>query len=146
MNRKPLRRRPLRFRLTAGLIGVTLGIVALIASVPLLVLRDGGWPWVTTTSAQDGPRSAAATIVEDDGAVHQFTGAPTDMRAWVVSTEDRLKDEHGIPTKITIGRTLSVAGWALLAAGLLVLIQLCFTVRGAVGTPETAATPAGGRT
>jgi hypothetical protein len=147
MNREGLRRRPRHpFRLSAGLIGVSLGIVALIAGVPLLLLRDGGWPWMTTMSVWESPPSATATIVEDDGTVHRFTGTPTEMQAWVASTEDRLKDEHGIPAKIVIGQSMSVAGSALLAAGSLVLIRRWFVLRHAHGTGGTAPTPAGSRT
>jgi hypothetical protein len=104
---------------------------------------------MTTTSEQDSPPSAIATIVEDDGTVHRFTGPPTDMQAWLVSTEDRLRNEHGIPAKIAAGQNVRTAGWALLSMGLLVLIghRLTLSARGGKTrrSDDGAGPPVGGR-
>src|SRR4029453_6918591 len=36
--------------LTAGLLTISLGIVALVASFPLTMLKDAGWPWQSSMS------------------------------------------------------------------------------------------------
>lgn len=118
MNRESLPARPSRLFWLAAVLLLGLGIASLIASVPLLVLRDGGWPWSTTMTVQTDPPSATATIVEDHGTVHEFTGTPADVQAWVARTEDELKKAHGIPTKIVVGRALAAAGWILLGLGI----------------------------
>jgi hypothetical protein len=123
MTQSPLRRRTGRSTwLAVGVIAFALGISALVASASLLTLEGGGWPWMTTTSEQANPPSATATIVEENGTVHRFTGTPSDTRAWLVSTEDELKKAHGIYTKITLGWVLRWAGVALLTAGTAVLL------------------------
>jgi hypothetical protein len=122
MSRESLPARPSRLFWLAAVLLLGLGVVSLIASVPLLVLRDGGWPWSTTMTVQSHPPSATATIVEDHGTVHEFTGAPTGVQAWVARTEDELKKAHGIPTKIAVGRVLGVAGWILLGSGIVLSI------------------------
>lgn len=121
VKRESLRARPGRPFWLAAVLVVWLGIASLIASVPLLLLRDGGWPWLTSITEQDQPRSATATI-EDHGRVHEFTGTPPDVQAWVARTEDELKKAHGVPTKIAVGRVLAAAGWTLLGVGIVVPI------------------------
>jgi hypothetical protein len=88
----------------------------------MLMLRDAGWPWMSTASLQVSPPSATATIVDQDGAVYRFTGTESDMRDWLVDREDELKKAHGINTKIAVGHALSWLGVALLAGGTAVLL------------------------
>ena len=109
-----------------GVVALMLGIGALVASAPLLMLETAGWPWMTTMSEQTDPPSATAKIVEEDGTVHQFTGTPSDARAWLVDTEDRLKKSHDIYTKIAVGRAMSRVGVALLATGCAILLWRMF--------------------
>lgn len=87
----------------------------------MLMLRDAGWPWMSTMSLQASPPSATATIVDQDGTVYRFTGPESDTRAWLVDREDELKKAHGIDTKIAVGQALSWLGVALLAGGTAVL-------------------------
>jgi len=112
--------------LAVGVVALTLGVGALVASAPLLMLETAGWPWMTTMSEQTDPPSATAKIVEEDGTVHQFTGTPSDARAWLVDTEDRLKKSHDIYTKIAVGRAMSRVGVALLATGCAILLWRMF--------------------
>jgi hypothetical protein len=128
MTRKSLSPRTARPSwLTAGLLTISLGIVALVASFPLTMLKDAGWPWQSSMSEQVSPPSATAKIVEEDGTIHQFTGAPSDTRAWLASTEDELMSAYGIDTKIAIGQALNWIGLALLAVGSSILFWRAFT-------------------
>lgn len=130
MTRKSLRPRPGRPSwLTAGVLTVSLGIVALVASAPLTLLRDAGWPWTSTMSVQASPAAAKATIVENDGTVHEFTGTPSDTETWLVNKEHELKTAHGIYTKIAVGQALNRVGWVLLILGCVVLLWRSLAVR-----------------
>jgi hypothetical protein len=123
--------------LAVGVVAFVLGIGVLVASAPLVMLESAGWPWMTTMSDQTDPPSATARIVEEDGTVHQFTGTPSDTRAWLVDTEDQLKRSHGIDTKVAVGRALSWAGSALLVAGCAVLLWRVFAA--GIGRPRRLA-------
>jgi len=88
----------------------------------MVMLESAGWPWMTAMSEEIDPPSATARVVEKDGTVHQFTGTPSDTKAWLVDTEDQLKKSHGIYLKIAIGRASSWVGVALLVLGCVILL------------------------
>jgi len=100
----------------AGTLSLAGGLVAVAASVPLMLLADGGWPWHASVSEVVGV-SAHADIQHDDGRVETFTGTVDEAEAWLAQRESQLRREAGIDRKIATGRALAVGGLTLLAAG-----------------------------
>jgi hypothetical protein len=114
-------------RPASAAVAIALGIVALVVSAFLLLLRDGGWPWHASISNSVSAGTAVAEIVDEDGTAYQFTGSWTDARQWMDRKEAELKDAHGIPTKIAVGRALQPVGLALALLGLGRLLWLLAT-------------------
>jgi len=116
-------------RPAGAVLAIVLGVVALVAGASLLMLRDGGWPWHAGITATAGAGTATAEIIEADGTAHRFSGSPADAQAWLDSTQEELKDAHGIPAKIAVGSVLQPAGLALVLLGLARLLWLLVTGR-----------------
>jgi hypothetical protein len=120
-------------RPASAALAIVLGVVALIVSASLLLLRDGGWPWHASIGGPVGIGSTTAEIIDNDGTAYRFTGSSTDAQHWLDRQQDELKDAHGIPTKIAVGRVLQPVGLALVLLGLARLLWRLATVRRARG-------------
>jgi hypothetical protein len=118
-------------------LAIALGAVALFVSASLLMLRDGSWPWHASITAPVGAGAATAEILDADGTAYRFTGSSTDAQNWLDNEQQRLKEAHGIPAKIAVGRVLQPVGLVLVLLGVARLLWQLATVRRApsVSTP-----------
>ncbi len=112
------RRRPW---LATGLASIALGVGLWVASAPLVMYEDTGWPWHASFSTQTEPHRATATVDLGNGEVDSFTGSEEEARAWMERKEAELKTEHGIDTKVAVGHALGYVSYALLALGTAIL-------------------------
>jgi hypothetical protein len=125
-------------RPASAALAIVLGVIALVVGASLLMLRDGGWPWHASIGGPVGVGSTTAHIIDEDGTAYRFTGSSTDAQHWLDRKQDELKDAHGIPAKIAVGRVLQPVGLALVLLGLAQLLWRLATVRRA----SSAVTPA----
>jgi hypothetical protein len=112
-----------------AVVAIVLGVVVLFVGTPLVMLRDGGWPWETTISSFVGTGQTTVEIIDEGGAAYRFTGSSTDAQLWLDRKQDELKNAHGIPAKIAVGTVLEPVGLALVLAGLAELFWRRVTVR-----------------
>jgi hypothetical protein len=108
---------------------IVLGVAAFVFGASLLMLRDGGWPWHASIGGPAGVGATTAEIIDEDGTAYRFTGSPTEAQHWLDRKQDELKNAHGIPTKIAIGRVLQPVGLALILLGLARLFLWLVTAR-----------------
>jgi hypothetical protein len=98
-----------------GLSTLALGIVTFAVAVPLTSLEVAGWPWHASISQQADRGDAEIKL--ENGQVEVFTGTPAQAQAWLDDRQAALKEQHGIPTKIAIGKALTKAGYVLVLLG-----------------------------
>lgn len=115
-------------RAVTAVVVITLGVIVLFVGLSLAALRDGGWPWETSISYLDnGPTTVE--IIDEGGEAYRFTGSTTDALHWLDRQENELKNAHGFPTKIAVGRVLELVGLALVLVGIVRLCWRLVTVR-----------------
>jgi hypothetical protein len=116
-------------RPASAAIAIVLGVAVLLAGASLLMLHDGGWPWHASISNSAAVGTTTAQIIDEDGTAYQFTGSSTEAQHWLDSKQDELKDAHGIPMKIAVGRVLQPLGLAMVLLGLARLLWRLTIVR-----------------
>ena len=116
-------------RSTSAALVVVLGVAALLVGASLLMLRDGGWPWHASITGSAGNGSTTAEVIDEDGSAYRFTGSSAEAQHWLDRKQDELKDAHGIPTKIAVGRVLRPVGLVLVLLGLTRLLWRLTTIR-----------------
>jgi hypothetical protein len=116
MSASPSARRPPARWPAIGLLSLTLGILAVGASFPLMMLEDSGWPWTASIRNEAG-NGSSAELVHDNGKTETFAGTREEVDAWIARRQVELKKEYGLDKKIAAGRALSVTGLILLAVG-----------------------------
>ena len=114
--------------LTAGLLTLALGAVALVTGAVLVALDDAALPWHAGIASTAGG-SSTASVTDDNGTITSFTGTADEAQAWLDREQDRLKDEHGITTRTAAGGVLRTAGIVLLVLGAAALIRAMVTRR-----------------
>jgi len=105
---------PMRW-LGVGSAALVLGLVTLAVAVPLAALDEDGWPWHASISEQAD--QGRAEIAREDGTIEAFTGTPAAARSWLDDRQAVLKEQYGIPTKVAVGKALTMTSYALLLLG-----------------------------
>ena len=109
----------LRLALAALLLGLALTAVGLRFSY----LANYDLPWQLVSQTSDGQGHDRIEIRTDDGRVYAFTGDPIAADAWFRSTDGELRARYGLDDRENLGTRLSIVGFLLLAAG--VLLAAC---------------------
>ncbi len=101
---------------------VVLGVRALFAGGPMVLLEDGGWPWNGSSTHWPGTDRARSEVVRRQRQVETFEGTHDEVSPGARGGTRDSKREYGLDATIAVGRALVWTAVVLVSTGVAILV------------------------